>query len=175
MNPNRPDCLKDDYHRGCAQLAITYRNLFLSFLNFTRVLPERFPLLEQEPSPVKKKQKGEVKEESKTAVAAQAPQSSIMKYFNPLPTGGKKGEPATKKKEKSPSPPPPSDEKKKSSAAPAAAQHADMPKRGWAYKLQEIARAPEKHEDVVVFKNDNVVAVRDLFPKAKIHVLIMPR
>jgi aprataxin len=188
VNPNRPDCLNGDYNRGCAQLAITYRNLFTSFLNFCEVMPERFPLVEQEPSPVKKKtkleeqKKAKVEDDDKKALSklgapkaghvAAAPSSGIMKYFNPLPGSAAV---AGESRKRAASPPP-----SKGVASPPTKRATspvadDKPKRGWAFVLQEMALAPERFADAVVFKNERIVAVKDKFPKSSVHVLIMPR
>lgn len=45
----------------------------------------------------------------------------------------------------------------------------------WSDALFEFARFPERHMADVVFYDSRVVAIRDRFPKAKIHLLIIPR
>lgn len=168
MNPKRPDCLDGDYHRGCSQLAITYRNLFLSFLNFCEVMPERFPLVEQEPSPVKKKPKVDEERTKRMNQGAKAAKvddtsASILKYMKAMPRG-EASEPETKKRAVSPM-----------RDVEAVAEPADMPKRGWAFALQDMALAPERFADAVVFSNERIVAIKDKFPKSSIHLLILPR
>ncbi len=178
MNPSRPDCLNGDYAKGCAQLAITYRNVFLAFLNHTRLLPQRIPLVVEQPSPVKKKK----------GAAAVAPASGggggagIMRYFNPLQ--GRAAAPAASAPAPAPAPTPASASTKASIwVGEDNADEGEGEKKakvgnrtgGWSMALVDIATNPELYGESVLFCDDRVVAVRDKFPKARVHVLVMPR
>ncbi|KYQ90608.1 uracil glycosylase [Tieghemostelium lacteum] len=46
---------------------------------------------------------------------------------------------------------------------------------GWSDLLLPYCQRPEDHKDDVVFYNDNVVMIRDKYPKSKYHFLTMPR
>lgn len=43
------------------------------------------------------------------------------------------------------------------------------------YALAPYIKAPEKHPDTVVFQDEDVVIIRDAFPKSCFHYLILPR
>jgi aprataxin len=196
MNKNRPDCLNGDYERGCEQLAITYRNMFISFLNRTRLLPERIPLVEQQ-SPVKPKKKGTV--ETIDAGGSGGAQADLLKYFNlvpkkatgavapvpvasvAMPTVASVASVATSAAPVAAAAPASflavfaHDGKQRSDEGASAERSSGKPKGGWSYALLDMAMHPEKYSDAVVFCDNRVVAVRDKFPKARLHVLVMPR
>jgi aprataxin len=191
MNKSRPDCLNGDYERGCEQLAITYRNLFISFLNRTRLLPERIPLVEQQ-SPVKPKKKETVEtgDASGAGGSGGGARAGLLKYFNSVPKkatdavapgpAASVAMPAAASVATAAAPTAPASflavsAQQRSDEGASAERSSGKPKGGWSYALLDMAMHPEKYGDAVVFCDNRVVAVRDKFPKARLHVLVMPR
>ncbi|XP_047974682.1 transcription factor bHLH140 [Salvia hispanica] len=133
MNPRRPDCLKDDYTKGCKILREAYSSLFEGFVSIVKsygnedqngkrtaaFVPER-----------NKKSKGSSSPLSKSGVnnQNQVDQSSTTKTWNP-----------------------------------------------WAQALHKIAMSPGNHEDVVLEVSDHVVVIKDSYPKAQQHLLVIAR
>ena len=62
---------------------------------------------------------------------------------------------------------------------PAQTQSTPSPKRNnnsWAMALLPYIEHPEKYDKSVVYEyNDEIVAIYDLYPKAKKHFLVLPR
>lgn len=51
----------------------------------------------------------------------------------------------------------------------------NTPSFGWSGALLDYCLHPEKHQDSIEFFDDDIVVIKDKFPKAKLHFLVMPR
>eukprot|EP00049_Salpingoeca_infusionum_P010659 m.184389 g.184389 ORF g.184389 m.184389 type:complete len:259 (-) comp14710_c2_seq23:1952-2728(-) len=65
---------------------------------------------------------------------------------------------------------------KKASATPAATASSDSyrPTWGWASVFVDLVKNPERFSSMIVFQDADVIIVRDKFPKAKYHFLVLP-
>ena len=150
MNPKRDDSLRGDYSEGCLQLALTYRNVFRAFYNLCHPEAQQIPYirLAGDVSP-KKKLKSTVSDNS----AAGGP---MDRYFKP------KFDVADLKSQQNP--------KEKQSSSKKSTKDG-----GWSTKLYDYCKHPELHQDVVVWSDNDIVIIRDVFPKSLFHFLVMPR
>lgn len=179
MNPMRPDCLKNDYTKGCKVLREAYNSLFENFASIARSYTG--------------KQNDETSSR-KSASGVMSPNDSKMKRE------GKDDSERTKKCKLLPSILTSSqhhehkgintlsyhDNSMGTSDAPNQAREEDNKKNGavtnktwgsWAQSLYEVAMHPEKYKnaDSVLEISDEFVVLKDLYPKAKRHVLVICR
>jgi aprataxin len=45
---------------------------------------------------------------------------------------------------------------------------------GWSNALVDIVKNPGRHKDVIIFQDEDVIIIKDKFPKAKVHLLCLP-
>ncbi|XP_057998025.1 transcription factor bHLH140-like isoform X3 [Hevea brasiliensis] len=168
MNPQRPNCLKDDYIKGCKILRDAYTSLFDGFLSVLR---------------------NQAKLTSKSLVSEKSlKDTSCGDLRNYLANGDQK----TKRDGNSVS-----ERSKKckgshyeigtdgtGSGSTQGKISNDNSKidgstskswASWAQALCHIAMRPEKHKNVLLEISDDVAVLNDLYPKAQKHVLILAR
>ncbi|XP_058000148.1 transcription factor bHLH140 isoform X2 [Hevea brasiliensis] len=168
MNPQRPNCLKDDYIKGCKILRDAYTSLFDGFLSVLR---------------------NQAKLTSKSLVSEKSlKDTSCGDLRNYLANGDQK----TKRDGNSVS-----ERSKKckgshyeigtdgtGSGSTQGKISNDNSKidgstskswASWAQALCHIAMHPEKHKNVLLEISDDVAVLNDLYPKAQKHLLILAR
>jgi aprataxin len=155
MNPAREDCLHGDYTQGCMQLALTYRNLFRAFYNLCHPEAEQLPYI---------RIKGDLspKKNVKPAAAATAtlgPMDRFVRLKFDVSSGLDAKPGATVK----------------NSVATSPQKGSNQRDGSWSTKLFDYCKHPEQHQDFVVWFDDRIVIIRDVFPKSKFHFLVMPR
>ncbi|KAG6521508.1 transcription factor bHLH140-like [Zingiber officinale] len=187
MNPQRPNCLNNDYVEGCKVLRNAYSSLFANFAS----------ILENQS---KTDSKRHVSAISSTHVEGttitSSPDSDQMAkqeaQSNPdrnkkskvfATSGASKDKSIVMNDNHGHTPCNENTGNLMSSASLGDAvdenrRHAKVTKRSWgawAQALHEIALNPEKHQNVVMEKSDDYVVLNDMYPKAKKHVLVVSR
>ncbi|KAK3147550.1 hypothetical protein QOZ80_3BG0283800 [Eleusine coracana subsp. coracana] len=167
MNPMRPDYLKNDYTKGCKILREAYNSLF-----------ENFASVVQNDQPVSvKSASGDSK--MKREGGHESERMKKHKLIQPILTKQQHectGSSAPNYRGNSVG----------SSDAPNQATKADNKKSGvvtskswgtWAQSLYELAMHPDKYKnsDSILEVSDEFVVLKDLYPKAKKHVLVISR
>lgn len=145
MNPKRPNCLNNDYNKGCNVLREAYSSLFEGFAAIVRnpttllkgSLTKSFPNSD---------------EKMKRASTSETERSKKWKGFHDEPGPGITNTSNAKENSKN-----------------------DKAWGSWAQALYQVAMHPEKHENVVVEISDDVVVLNDLYPKAQKHLLVLAR
>ncbi|PON92185.1 Basic helix-loop-helix transcription factor [Trema orientale] len=163
MNPERPNCLKNDYLTGCKILRDAYASLFEGFASIVRKLP-----------------KGSIenlgsKQFEIQAHCQNAPRNSEQKikrdnaheYDRTKKYKGSHTETGDDNSDAIVGKISLGSEKFDRSTTKAWGS--------WAQALYEIARQPQKHKDVVLDISDDVVVLNDLYPKAQKHLLVLAR
>ncbi|KAJ6819416.1 putative receptor-like protein kinase [Iris pallida] len=155
MNPQRPNCLENDYLEGCKVLRNAYSSLFE---NFASIIQSQRNIKESNGNSRYgcSELPNNVAEESNNNKFSYGDQKSKRGGFDESERK-KKAKPEHKEKQK--------DEK-------------IDPKRtwgAWAKALHQIAMHPEKHKDAVIEVSDDLVILNDLYPKAKKHILVLSR
>lgn len=163
MNPQRPNCLKDDYVKGCNILRDAYTSLFDNFVSITRI----------------QKYQIECGRDSNPG-----PSESVNKFFEAIVEH-------TSKRESIPDSD--SNKRSKSNENLGSLTHGpnileiekqknertDHPVKrswgSWAQALHQVAMHPEKHEGDVIEITDDYVVINDVYPKAKKHILVISR
>uniref|UniRef100_A0A7N0VD87 Macro domain-containing protein n=1 Tax=Kalanchoe fedtschenkoi TaxID=63787 RepID=A0A7N0VD87_KALFE len=154
MNPQRPDCLNNDYQKGCEVLCSAYSSLFEGFASVVRSQDakhsENSKILElggdhrnfsaDSDLKVKRGNAYEYGKNKKSKGTQEEPQFSSL-------IGKERNENA---------------ENKKSWGS-------------WAQALYNISMNPEKHRNSVLEISDNAIVLNDLYPKARRHVLVVAR
>lgn len=139
---------------GQAYLAMAYRNLFSCFFNVSHLLSEWLPYsVVEEESPIKPKKPSKVTPSEKSG------STPITKFFQPVKASVAVSSPVA------PAPAP--------AVAVAAAKSQKSTK--WNSVLFDYCISPEKFKDAVLFSDHRVVVIRDAYPKARYHFLVMPR
>ncbi|KAL1549110.1 transcription factor bHLH140 [Salvia divinorum] len=133
MNPKRPNCLKDDYTKGCKILREAYSSLFEGFASIVKPYGNKDQNGKRAAAYVpenNKKTKDSSSSLSKSGVnnRNQDEQGSNTKTWNP-----------------------------------------------WAQALHKIAMSPDSHKDIVLEVSDHVVVIKDSYPKAQQHLLVIAR
>ncbi|KAI0531235.1 hypothetical protein KFK09_000788 [Dendrobium nobile] len=167
MNPQRPNCLKDDYVKGCKVLYEAYSSLFNNFASIARS------------QNYQKEYSGDSKSE---------PTKSVCKSFEAVVECQRSSSEQKSKREVSYG----SDCNKKSKSngdsgglpgmlekeeqKSERSDHSAKSSWGsWAHALHQIAMHPEKHNRDVIEISDDFVVLNDLYPKAKKHILVTSR
>ncbi|XP_020585872.1 transcription factor bHLH140 isoform X2 [Phalaenopsis equestris] len=171
MNPQRPNCLKDDYEKGCKVLYEAYTSLFnkfasialrqnyqkeycgdskcepsSSFGNFFGSVVERQPSLSE---PMSKREVSHDYDSNKKSKANGGDFGSLSQGFVVL-------------------------EKEKQNSE-GTDRSAKISWGSWAHALHQIAMHPEKHSRDVIEISDDFVVINDLYPKATKHILVTSR
>ncbi|XP_062210916.1 transcription factor bHLH140 [Phragmites australis] len=180
MNPMRPDYLKNDYTEGCKILHEAYNSLFENFASVVQsdmmgnqnngCIADKSASGATTPSDSKMK-----REDSHESVRMKK-----HKLLQPILT--------SKQQHKCPGANAPNyhENSMGSSDAPNQATEADNKKSGvvaskswgsWAQALYELAMHPEKYKnsDSILEISSEFVVLKDLYPKAKKHVLVISR
>ncbi|WCJ28024.1 APRATAXIN-like [Euphorbia peplus] len=165
MNPGRPNCLNDDYTKGCKILSDAYAALFNGFIS-TLANQDKLPsgrsenfisetlLRDTSHSGLKN---SETNGDQKTKRDGDCVSERSKKCK------GLQNENADSACEKVPG-----DNRKIHGSA-------SMRWSSWAQALYQIARHPEKHKDELLEILDDVVVLNDLYPKAQKHLLVLAR
>ncbi|KAG2552663.1 hypothetical protein PVAP13_9KG476200 [Panicum virgatum] len=179
MNPMRPDYLKNDYIKGSKILHEAYNSLFENFASIVRghmgkqnekLGPEMSASGGTSPNDTKMKREDSHGSE----------RMKKHKLLPPIMTVKQQHE-CTKANM-----PNYHDKSITSSAAPNQAREGDTKKSGvvasktwgsWAQALYELAMHPEKYKntDSIMETSDEFIVLKDLYPKAKRHVLVISR
>ncbi|KAL6901901.1 hypothetical protein ACP4OV_004777 [Aristida adscensionis] len=179
MNPMRPDCLKNDYTKGSKILRDAYSSLFDNFATIVQSHmgkqnnesgAEKSVSREASPNDTKMKREGSYGSE----------RMKKHKLIPPLLTSQQQHERTEANV------PNYHDNSMVSSDAPNQAREGDRKKSGvvasktwgsWAQSLYELAMHPEKYKnsDTILEISDEFVVLKDLYPKAKRHVLVISR
>nr|XP_010937899.1 transcription factor bHLH140 isoform X2 [Elaeis guineensis] len=185
MNPQRPNCLKNDYVKGCKVLRDAYSSLFENFASISKcclqkegngdsgskysdpqrnlmegTTSEQFPQSDQK---IKREDSYDF-ERNKRSKGILAGSGSKDKYNMQHDHDGfaKSGIHSDASKS--------NDRDRKTAVA--------MKRTwgSWAQALYEIAMHPEKkHKNAVIEKSNEYVVLNDLYPKAKKHILVLSR
>ncbi|KAM0830256.1 hypothetical protein ACQ4PT_066325 [Festuca glaucescens] len=179
MNPMRPDCLKNDYTKGCKILNDAYTSLFENFASIV----ESHTVKQNDETSSKKSASGVISPNDSKMKRQDSHDSERAKKYKLLPpiltsrqNHEHKGTNTGNYHDKSMG----------SSDAPNQAREEDSKNNGavtnktwgnWAQALYEVAMHPEKYKnsDSILETSDEVVVLKDLYPKAKKHVLVISR
>lgn len=154
MNPQRPNCLNNDYVKGCKILREAYSSLFDGFASIVRTREE--PCKDN----FEIEFKGEVQleqgsrngdQKAKREAVCEADMNKRYKSFVKElgPNVGSSGDGNT------------GGQTRKSWGA-------------WAQALYDTAMHPERHKNIIEM-SDDVVVLNDLYPKAQKHLLVLAR
>uniref|UniRef100_A0ACD5XKH9 Uncharacterized protein n=1 Tax=Avena sativa TaxID=4498 RepID=A0ACD5XKH9_AVESA len=179
MNPMRPDCLKNDYTKGCKILHDAYNSLFENFASIV----QNHTVKQNVETSSKKSASGVISPNDSKMKRADSHDSERAKKYKLLPpilpsrqNHEHKGSNTQNHHDNSMG----------SSDAPNQAREEDGKKNSavtsktwgsWAQALYEVAMHPEKYKnsDSILETSDEVVVLKDLYPKAKKHVLVISR
>lgn len=170
MNPQRPNCLNNDYIKGCKILGDAYSSLFESFASIIRTQDKVFTASNEKEnsgeselhdhdnqhhvnqfSNFDQKVKREGDHESERNKKSKGSRNELGRDC--MDSMGRKDNPTGEKTSRSMS-------------------------RGWsswAQALYNIAMHPEKHKNDVLEISDDVVVLNDTYPKAERHLLVLAR
>ncbi|CAK9172018.1 unnamed protein product [Ilex paraguariensis] len=170
MNPQRPNCLNNDYIKGCEILREAYSSIFESFASIVRT-PKNLSMESYEKqvsglsdsqnhfeiSPMDQFLNSELKFKREGVH-----ESGGNKKWKPLQDELGSNSRNSKNRENNPN-----SEKNGGS----------MTKSWgfWAQALYRIAMFPERHKNDVIEISDDVVVLNDLYPKAQKHLVVMAR
>ncbi|KAL6574576.1 hypothetical protein OROMI_011861 [Orobanche minor] len=147
MNPQRPDCIKDDYVRGCKLLREAYSSLFEGFVSIVKSHKSGRPLESgafQEVLPANDGQKAK-----RDAIC----ESEMNKKYKGLHGDFESDVKQIQDKN----------------------VNSSKTWGSWAQALYNIAIHPDKHKNIVLDMSDDVVVINDAYPKAQRHVLVLAR
>jgi aprataxin len=169
MNPMRPDCLKNDYTKGCKILHDAYTSLFENFASII----QSHTVKQNDETPSKKSASGVISPNDSKMKRQDSHDSERAKKYKLLPpiltsrqNHEHKGTNTGNYHDKSMG----------SSDTPNQAREEDGNKNGavtnktwgnWAQALYEVAMHPEKYKnsDSILETSDEVVVLKDLYPK----------
>ncbi|TQD94260.1 hypothetical protein C1H46_020074 [Malus baccata] len=163
MNPHRPNCLNNDYSKGCKVLREAYTSLFEGFATIVRT---------QAKSP-----KGSIENlQAKLPESQEHSDSASRNHFTNSNQKTKREDPH--KYERSKRSKAYQDDTEDSNTGKPDLSNKSSGSRtkswgSWAQALYNTAMHPEKHKDAVLEISDDVVVLNDLYPKAKRHVLVV--
>ncbi|XP_008243317.1 PREDICTED: transcription factor bHLH140 [Prunus mume] len=168
MNPQRPNCLNNDYIKGCKVLQEAYTSLFEGFSSIVRS-QSKLP-------------KGSIENlQSKMTESQDHPDGIPKDHFTNSDQKNKRKD--LHKSERSKRSKGYRDETDDASDSNAGKVNLSNKSDGsrtkswgsWAQALYNIAMQPEKHRDAVLEISDDVVVLNDLYPRAQRHVLVVAR
>ncbi|XAR68791.1 hypothetical protein NMG60_11000157 [Bertholletia excelsa] len=168
MNPQRPNCLKNDYVKGCKVLREAYSSLFEGFISILRsqqtVHSEKTDTGWSLPSPMDfetshTNQPSISDQKVKREVVYESERNKKCKGLQELPRSNTICMPDGKEISRN--------EKNNRSTSKAWAP--------WAQALYDVAMHPEKHKNDVLEILDDIVVLHDIYPKAKRHILVLAR
>ncbi|XP_037430719.1 transcription factor bHLH140-like [Triticum dicoccoides] len=179
MNPMRPDCLKNDYTKGCNVLREAYNSVFENFASIARSYPGK----QNDETSSRKSASGVISPNDSKTKREGIDDSERTKKCKLLPSILTSSQHHERKGTNTLSY---HDNSMGSSDAPNQAREEDNKKNGgvtnktwgsWAQSLYEVAMHPEKYKnaDSILEISDEFVVLKDLYPKAKRHVLVISR
>ncbi|GER55784.1 APRATAXIN-like [Striga asiatica] len=150
MNPNRPDCLEDDYIEGCKLLREAYTSLFEGFVSILKSNG--------------KNNKGSSESGDSRAVLVTKDDQKVERDAI--------CEPERRKKYKGSQ-----EEFKSSGEGSVDEKNVKISKSwgSWAQALYNVAMHPDKHENIILDLSDDVLVINDAYPKAQKHLLVLAR
>ncbi|KAG9143747.1 hypothetical protein Leryth_022869 [Lithospermum erythrorhizon] len=162
MNPQRPDCLKNDYVKGCNVLRKAYSSLFEAFVSIVRpegasLTPTIDKSLETQDHLYRSPGKGHQKVSGREALDQPQNNKRYKGFYKEL---GTEVFYSDSKQE------PPNIERTKGMSKTWAS---------YAQALHNIAMHPDRHKKDVIELSDDVVVINDLYPKAQKHLLVLAR
>lgn len=167
MNPQRPNCLKNDYIKGCKILRETYSSLFKSFVSIVRtpsIQKERRRICASDShgNPVDSNRSDQCPDGEQKVKRGDCFESERNKKYKALPF---EPAPALKVSECGHS----------ESTSVISELHEQKNEKviegsknvwqSWAQALYQIAIHPERHKDNVLEISDDIVVLHDLYPK----------
>ncbi|KAJ4979484.1 hypothetical protein NE237_010264 [Protea cynaroides] len=176
MNPQRPNCLKNDYDKGCRILGEAYSSLFEGFASILSIQTKLWKGSEE----VSGSRSSELHEnlfERNITNKREGRYASdrIKKYKGPQEESGIQHAISGSNGKESLSAMTDSMEGKVQSKN----EKVDGGKRkvwsAWAQALYHIAMHPEKHKNEVLEISDDIVVLNDHYPKAQKHLLVLAR
>ncbi|KAM3229006.1 hypothetical protein ACQJBY_060127 [Aegilops geniculata] len=179
MNPMRPDCLKNDYTKGCKVLREAYNSLFENFAT----IAQSYTGKQNDETSSRKSASGVISPNDSKTKREGSDDSERTKKCKLLPFILTSSQHHERKGTNTLSY---HDNSMGSSDAPNQAREEDNKKNGavtnktwgsWAQSLYEVAMHPEKYKnaDSILEISDEFVVLKDLYPKAKRHVLVISR
>ncbi|XP_065853067.1 transcription factor bHLH140 [Euphorbia lathyris] len=168
MNPGRPNCLNNDYAKGCKILCDAYTALFNGFIS---ILANQEKLLS-----------GRSENFLSETLLRDTSHTGLK---NNLANGEQKtkrdGDCVSERSKKCKGSQNENADSTGSACEKVAGDHSkingstSMRWSSWAQALYQIARHPEKHKDELLEILDDVVVLNDLYPKAQKHLLVLAR
>uniref|UniRef100_A0A453IAV5 Macro domain-containing protein n=1 Tax=Aegilops tauschii subsp. strangulata TaxID=200361 RepID=A0A453IAV5_AEGTS len=154
MNPMRPDCLKNDYTKGCKVLHEAYNSLFENFAT----IAQSYTGKQNDETSSRKSASGVISPNDSKTKREGSDDSERTKKYNSM---GSSDAPNQAREE---------DNKKNAAVT-------NKTWGSWAQSLYEVAMHPEKYKnaDSILEISDEFVVLKDLYPKAKRHVLVISR
>ncbi|XP_024536868.1 transcription factor bHLH140 isoform X2 [Selaginella moellendorffii] len=152
MNPQRPNCIADDYSQGCRLLRQCYAALFSTFASIAKGQASKAKVTA---SPASNSSSPGGKPRDAFAVMMQASKRKNVT--------GEEGNPAS------------GTGTLKAAVEEKAATKKPVNWPAWAQALHDVAFHPEKHSNVVLEVTDDCVVLPDLYAKAKKHLLVVSR
>ncbi|KAF4379069.1 hypothetical protein F8388_022156 [Cannabis sativa] len=162
MNPQRPNCLKNDYATGCKILRDAYTSLFEGFVSIVRKLPPG-----SNDNLGSKQSEIQIRNETASKNSEQKFRRDDDDHESDRTKKYKGSHVETKVSNSSVGKTIQSGEKFDRTATKAWGS--------WAQALYHIAKQPEKHKEVVLEMSDDIVVLNDLYPKARKHLLVLTR
>ena len=162
MNPQRPNCLDNDYVKGSKILCDAYTSLFEGFVSIIRKLPEgRRNNHESKQSEIQGHPGNATKHSEQKVKRDGVHESDRTKKYKGSysETGGNISESSAGRIN-------PSTEKFDGSTTKTWGS--------WAQALYNIAKQPEKHKDAVLEITDDIVVLDDLYPKVNLTLKFFP-
>ncbi|XP_057519326.1 transcription factor bHLH140 isoform X2 [Amaranthus tricolor] len=166
MNPQRPNCLKNNYDEGCEILREAYSSLFEGFASIVET-----DLLETKGNNGENHSKSELSNHG----AQRDDNASELKMKREIGFGEERSKKYKGLKYEVGS--------GNNNMGNSKEQHEKLKKHvstskswgSWAQALYNIAMNPEKHKDDVLEMTTDVVVLNDAYPKAKRHILVLAR
>ncbi|KAF3448120.1 hypothetical protein FNV43_RR08831 [Rhamnella rubrinervis] len=160
MNPQRPNCLDNDYITGCKILREAYTSLFEGFASIVKAqaIPKgtyQNPRFKQ----------SEAQDHLESAPRNGDKRENVHEYDKRKRCKGSQEEGRTDTPDSSPVNP-------RNGKIERSTNKAWGP---WAQSLYHIAMQPEKNKDSVLEISDDVVVLNDLYPKGQRHLLVLSR
>ncbi|XP_021769673.1 transcription factor bHLH140-like isoform X1 [Chenopodium quinoa] len=150
MNPQRPNCLKNDYDEGCKILREAYSSLFEGFASILKRSELQDHRGQRNENASEQRIKREIVHDEERSKKNKGLEHEVGSGINVL---GKEKEKEKQNKSKS----------------------ASKAWSSWAQALYNIAMNPEKHKSTVIDTATDVVVLNDAYPKAKRHILVLAR
>ncbi|TKY63529.1 Histidine triad (HIT) protein [Spatholobus suberectus] len=170
MNPQRPNCLNNDYNKGCKILQDAYTSLFEGFASIVRNQPGQIV------------GKGENLERKSLELQVQSDYCSRNHFTNTDQKSKRDTDHGSKKSKKYKGTQDGfgltfTDSRDEKIHSEHRRTEGSMSKAwgSWAHALHQIAIHPEKHKGDLLEISEDVIVLNDMYPKARKHVLVLAR